>query len=367
MLQEITGDGLILNKPFYIAHANANIGIGQDDPQARLHVNGEIIIGQSGLTCEAAKTGAIRYNSSLQILELCNGSSWESISAATCADATPDSFNFTDSPNQSTSSLVTSNIVQISGILCSVNVEVSGEGSPQIRVCDNSTCSSVSTDWNTLAIIDNGQYLQTRLTSSSAGGDTYTAIIAAGNTADAWNVTPTGDCSSNPSYGTICADGTIYAGKSPDGNVDMYVMRCDAGLTWDGATCSGVASLLPWNDGNSNNTLTGIDSSITGEANTDALYAADASTDTGMQIHKAAEYCYNLSLHGQSDWYLPTTQEYNVIYTNIKNLGNFLTSGERYYTSREASQPYAYVYRMNDGSTPLRSKSENNYARCARK
>jgi Chaperone of endosialidase/Collagen triple helix repeat (20 copies)/YadA head domain repeat (2 copies) len=50
------------------------VGVDTIDPKARLHVNGEIIVGNSGLGCSADAAGAIRYNSGA--LQVCNGSSW---------------------------------------------------------------------------------------------------------------------------------------------------------------------------------------------------------------------------------------------------------------------------------------------------
>src|SRR5690606_34398043 len=59
-------------------------------------------------------------------------------------------------------------------------------------------------------------------------------------------------CIGAPAVGTVCADGSVYAGNSPDGDVPMYVTRCDLGQAWDGAACGGTRQQLPWNDGSGN-------------------------------------------------------------------------------------------------------------------
>src|SRR5690606_31196490 len=180
--------------------------------------------------------------------------------------------------------------------------------SPQYRTCSASDCSSVINDWTAASgTIENNDYIQLRLTTSGAGGDTYSATLFVGTGADVWNATPTGDCSGSPAPGTVCPDGTLYAGQTPDGNVKMYVTRCDAGMSWNGITCTGTRSSLPWNDGTNGDWVSvGVYSHVTGEANTTTLAATDAgATAGGFQDHVAAVYCDGLSQDGYTDWYLP--------------------------------------------------------------
>lgn len=347
----------------------ANIGIKQAAPKAPLHVGGEAIIGvTTGLSCDADREGAVRYNTTSDCLELCNGSSWACISVAACGDATPTAFDFTDLVNQSTSTLVTSNILQITGISCTVNVAVSGEGSPQFQTCSDSGCSTVLLDWTTTGTIDNNSYIRVRLTTSAAGGDTYSATLSVGTAADVWNATPTGDCTGSPAAGTVCPDGTVYAGLSPDGNVKMYVTRCDAGQTWDGSNCTGTRSLPTWNDGDTNYVTTSYTSPITGETNTTGISAIDSNNVTGgFQDHVAAVYCNDLSQDGYTDWYLPALNELNVIYGNKDVIGQFLTNGTYYWSSTEYSNRYAWRQRFSDGFQTYNFKYTTHAVRCARR
>ena len=118
-----------------------------------------------------------------------------------------------------------------------------------------------------------------------------------------------------PNIGDVCSDGTIYAGLSPDGNVPMYTTPADA------------PSLMSWNDGSSN--LVSVPSvncevfgsrgaaCSTGKSNSAVLAGI---TGTGAPL-QAASYCESLSSYGRTDWYLPSTDELGVLYSN-RNLGS---------------------------------------------
>lgn len=137
--------------------------------------------------------------------------------------------------------------------------------------------------------------------------------------------------------GTVCDDGTVFAGMSPDGNVAMFATRCDAGQSWDGSACSGTRQLLSFNDWDPDNDGTLNDSSTTfvlgaiagqsntaGEANT--VYHAGR-MDSGSPYY-AAQYCQNLIQHGQSDWYLPAQNELNELFWYRNQIGGFYSGSD---------------------------------------
>jgi hypothetical protein len=285
-------------------------------------------------------------------------------SVATCSDTTPDAFSFTNQTNVSTSTLTNSDIIQLSGFNCTVNTAISGSGSPAYRTCSDSGCSTVVQDWTTGASsIASGQYIQARLTSSSTGGVQYNAVLIAGNGSTSWGVATAGDCSGSPAVGTGCSDGTVYAGQSADGNVKMYVTRCNAGQTWNSgtSTCDGSAWTLNWNNGTTNWTDTGYYSANTGRANTTGLAAlADAGSP-----HNAAQYCENLDEDGHTDWYLPAKNELATIYGGKAAIGNFIN--DWYWTSTENYTDDAWSHDFTDGSQSLSTKSNALYVRCARR
>lgn len=178
---------------------------------------------------------------------------------------------------------------------------------------------------------------------------------------------PTHPCTGttgDPAIGETCADGTIYAGLSPDGNVPMYT------------TPSDVPLLLAWNNGNS----TGYsDTSVqncsapftqsscrTGRANTEILVSEDSdSVEAGVQPHQAAQYCYCMgkptsgvcssdptsgaNSYGNSDWYLPADEELNILYQNQSTIGGFPGFGPFYWSSSESSLGNARAERFGGG------------------
>ncbi|BBK42804.1 hypothetical protein STVA_28240 [Allostella vacuolata] len=108
--------------------------------------------------------------------------------AAGWQDTTPNAFNFTDLTNQLIGTLLPSNILQISGVDGNVSVSITGQGSPEFRVCSNATCSTVVTDWTAgPATIQNNQRLQLRLTSGSFS-TSYVATVTVGTFSENWSV-----------------------------------------------------------------------------------------------------------------------------------------------------------------------------------
>jgi len=209
-----------------------------------------------------------------------------------------------------------------------------------------------------------GDTIAIRLTSSSGYGATATGSVYVGNTySGAWSVTTTSDvCSGTPSIGTVCSDGTVYAGLSPDGNVKMYTTRCDVGQTWDGSACTGTRTTKKWSYGVT--IATGYTNGSTGESNSSGLYALNANADGP---YEAATFCQDLVINGQSDWYLPSSGELSVLYTSKAAIGNFDTSGIYYWSSSETNTSSAWIQRFSDGNQAGNNKPNSNYVRCARR
>ncbi len=98
-----------------------------------------------------------------------------------------------------------------------------------------------------------------------------------------------------------------------------------------------------------------------GEMNTELIVGACSETDY------AAKLCYELVLGGQSDWFLPSIDELNLMYNNmyINNIGNLTGS----YWSSSASETIsheAYVYGIQDGYIGNMWKNQNAYVRAVR-
>ncbi len=349
---------------------DGNVGIAQDTPAAPLHVGGAAIIGTSSLICSAATEGAIRYNTTENNIEVCNGTDWAMVQASACDNA-PAFPNFPDETNVAVSTLTESDIVQITGVDsgCNAEISISGTGgSPAYRVCSDSSCSSVIQTWTTSNDSYDllGNYVQLRATSSSSVATAYTITVNIGPVSSDWIIT-TGMSGCSPE-GTVCADGTVYAGLS-GASTAMYVTRCDAGQTWDGASCTGTREALPWNNGNSTGYVTtGLTGTTDGQTYTATLIATDSdSVTSGTQLHQAAQYCADLSMHGHSDWYLPAKNELDTMYGNKTVIANFNESGTYYWSSSEYSNVDAWNQRFSDGNQGNSHKNSTFAVRCARR
>lgn len=352
-----------------IYYNTGKVGVGTAAPAAKLEVAGDVKVGNSSATCDGTTKGSIRYNNATSVLEFCNGTSWNLIQAAACSDATPNNFVFTDQSNVVISTLTTSDIVQIAGINCRVPVSVSGLGTPAYRICSDAACATVLQDWTTgSASIGTGEYLQVRQTSDAAGGAIDQITVIVGTAASVWSVaTAGGDCTGTPAIGTICADGSIYAGMSPDGGgVKMYTQRCDLGQTWNGSACTGTRLTITWNNATGNWISTGKTNGITGKSNSAGL---SASADIGSPYY-AAQNCENLNENGQTDWYLPALSELNILYQNKATIRNFVTSGSSYWSSSEFDARLAWYERFSDGVQGFHDsipKSSGLLVRCVRR
>ena len=140
--------------------------------------------------------------------------------------------------------------------------------------------------------------------------------------------------------GDVCPDGTVYAGVSPDGNVPMYVRRCDLGMSWSGTQCTGTRMTACFNNCNDlNRTRTDVTDLDRGAANTNALLTIDSDSGTpGIQPHQAAMMCATFVSEGHGDWYLPAKHELDILHDNRLAIGGFeMNLQSRMFSSTEAT------------------------------
>ncbi|WP_435640802.1 hypothetical protein [Micavibrio aeruginosavorus] len=181
-------------------------------------------------SCTTAKTGRMRYTGGTPPWEYCDGSNWVNFKQPRCqdddtgecyldatrSDDDPDFiadnianginilgvtgtlsagcgvnvYSVADIIGAVTSTVTSSEIVQITTDGCAAAVEITGDGSPQYRICNTLTCSVVDHTWaSTGNSIDNGQYIQLRATSSASDSTTTTATLSIGNALDQWSIT----------------------------------------------------------------------------------------------------------------------------------------------------------------------------------
>ena len=290
---------------------SGKIGIGTGAPEAQLDVAGGVKIGTDGDSCVSAKEGTLRYSTANSCMELCDGLNWGCMQASSCPNSLPDAFSFTDVVGAATSTQITSNIQQVTNITgCTVQISISGLGNPEYQICSDGSSSancdsSVIQSWTTAeGSIQNNEYIRMRLNSATSGGVKHYADITVGARADRWNVTTQGACSDpSPAIGTLCSDGTVYAGLSADGGTKMYTTPCYFGQTWDGSECTGSLLRAKWSA--SQTIFNGVTDTADGDGNTATL----ASLSNADSPYTAAILCDDLSFGGHTDWYLPSQEE----------------------------------------------------------
>ena len=174
--------------------------------------------------------------------------------------------------------------------------------------------------------------------------------------------------------GDTCADGSVFAGCAPNSVAPLFTTRCDPGRTWGGSSCSGTRVTKGWNNGNSTgNTSTNVTGWGDGSANMATLITLDSNSGAGgTQPHQAAQYCADLNMHGQTDWYLPAAAELIMLYINRAAIGDFDTaSGSWYWSSTEQAQSKARYADFYTGASAGDQRNDDkvsfNYLRCIRK
>ncbi len=157
--------------------------------------------------------------------------------------------------------------------------------------------------------------------------------------------------------GQACNDEIVYVGVSPAGG-RMYTSRCDAGMIWDGASCTGSRSYFNWG--------------VMGESTNGN--SSDGRLNTGLMValgptYEGAVFCKSLVIGGYTDWYLPSDNEITVLQTNKTSLGVEPTGYTYYQTSNEDGGYNFKLYSFggSGGFIPYPAKNRYDAVRCVRR
>ncbi len=96
------------------------------------------------------------------------------------------------------------------------------------------------------------------------------------------------------------------------------------------------------------------------------LVAAPTNQKGSFPWLKAKELCGNLDLNGFRDWYLPTKDELDLMYNNLKKQGRGGLGSAWYWSSSERGNGLAWEQVFDDGRQVIRSKTSTGYIRAVR-
>jgi hypothetical protein len=156
--------------------------------------------GGSGCADPVASEGKLAYNSTYHVLQYCDGDDWRTVGSGEISGG-HGFLGFTDLSDQSRSALLTSNILQVALADSPASVSISGDGSPQYRICSDAACTAEVQAWGSAAgSVSNGEFLQLRLTSDASFGVTRSATVAVGVSNDQWDVSTAGQDTTPDSF-----------------------------------------------------------------------------------------------------------------------------------------------------------------------
>ena len=137
-------------------------------------------------------------------------------------------------------------------------------------------------------------------------------------------------------------------GETYQGGIVFYLDGSGGGLI--AAPTDQTSS--PW--GCEGTLISGADGTATGTGAQNTIDIELGCTTTGT----AADICANLTLGGYSDWFLPSKEEVNLMYTKRFEIGNFEVNGI-YWSSTETDNSRAWGRSLGNG-TPV--NAEKSYA-----
>lgn len=208
------------------AHAQASLDLRGNVGGSGIP-GGSLIPGFDSAACDSSIQGAIRYNSATSCAEFCNGADWVCPVTANI-DETPDVFDFTDNAAAPRNFQIESDIVQITGLPTesgsanlTFDTSISGQGSPEYRICSDGACSSVVTPWTSAAaVISNNEYVQLRTTSNGTAGVAHTVNMTVGASTEDWVVTPI-SCTGTYTYDYTGSIQTLAIGSGCSVEVEL--------------------------------------------------------------------------------------------------------------------------------------------------
>ncbi len=342
--------------------STSRLGVGTAVPEALLHVDGEILLGSTGLSCASAVEGALRWNATDERIEMCDGVQWRLMVVtvpSVLLVVTPASSSAMDVAGTcGNATCYGSNVaftVTNQGTVTSASITTSLTNTTNFEFVSD-TCNG-----NTLAAAANCT-VTVRPKATANGTYNGNLQITANNNPIA---TLGGTASSFGCVVGAAGGGGIYAACSVGGLYDLIVQPGGCGGGTTNPTCAGGTDTYTRQGGS----LTGVNSPVAyyiGSDTSGAQNTVDVMAYSGTGISSQAyTYCSDMVYGGYSDWYVPSTFEFRTyLYTNRVAIGGFASNN--YFGEYSPSGTCDLVSAV-DGTTGPFGCTTNSYIRCARR
>jgi len=153
--------------------------------------------------------------------------------------------------------------------------------------------------------------------------------------------------------GDVCSDGSLFAG---------FVLYSNSSCEPIFVTATTQSTGIQYSSTSLNDST---DDVIDGRTNHNWIVANRTLSD-----YPAVEMCENLTDHGRSDWYVPTSGEFNVIYANKSAIDANATDpigSNDFWLSLEWYDEQQHLFYSENASVSATNNTGLNYLRCIRR
>ena len=162
---------------------------------------------------------------------------------------------------------------------------------------------------------------------------------------------------------------THYIGEQYGGGVIFHLWKDIAGVEH--------GLIVALTDQSTSQAWSNVTSTLIGtsaQSSWDGLSNSNAIVGQATHTSSAAKLCLDLVSGGQSDWYLPSIQELNMLWNNYYTVARTLSqiggatqlANNYYWSSSEGNNSFAWLFNFSYGNTYYFYKFNSNYVRAVR-
>jgi len=216
--------------------------------------------------------------------------------------------------------------------------------------------------FNTIDWANGPYFIETK--TDPAGGTNYTIT----GTSQLLSV-PYALYAANAGTATGGGNFTHYIGEEYGGGVIFHLWKDNAGVEH-----GLIVALTDQSTSQAWSNVTSAEIGTSAQSSWDGLSNSNSIVGQAGHTSSAAKLCLDLVSGGQSDWYLPSIQELNMLWNNYYTVSRALSqisgatqlSKSVYWSSSESSNIYAWTFYFSYGDSNLYSKYNTNYVRAVR-